>query len=84
MCLFRVQTKQPSAPPAIKPLKDTSRDLPSGKTMRDPDETTAVEYGSSQKKSSQAQAQGAESLRIPVNQPAPGANTGGLNTGTGA
>ena len=79
MCLFQTKMEQPSGPPPIKPLKDTNRELPQGKMTRDTDDTTAVEYGSSTKKQSQAQAQGAEQLRIPVNQPQPGANQGGLN-----
>ena len=79
MCLFNVKTKTPKGPPPIKPLKDTTKDLPQGKMTRDPGETTSVEYGSSVKKSSQAQAQGAESLRIPVNMPGQGGSPGGIN-----
>ena len=83
MCLFRQKMKTPAGPPPIKPLKDTNRELPEGRSTRDPDETTSVEYGSSVKKSSQAKAQGAEQLRIPVNMPQAGANQGGLNNTTG-
>ena len=81
MCLFRQKMKTPAGPPPIKPLKDTSKDLPEGRMTRDPDETTSVEYGSSVKKSSQAKAQGAEQLRIPVNMPQAGADQGGINSG---
>ena len=79
MCLFRNKIETPKGPPPIKPLKDTNRELPTGKSTRDQDDVTAVEYGSSVKKSAQAQAQGAESLRIPVNAPGAGASEGGIN-----
>ena len=79
MCLFRNKIETPKGPPPIKPLKDTNRELPEGKSTRDQDDVTSVEYGSSAKKSSQAQAQGAESLRIPVNTPGAGASEGGIN-----
>ena len=79
MCLFNVKTKTPKGPPPIKPLKDTNKDLPDGRSTRDQDDVTSVEYGSSKKKGSQAQAQGAESLRIPVNMPGEGASQGGIN-----
>jgi hypothetical protein len=78
MCLFRTKVEQPKGPPPIKPLKDTNRDLPGGKATRDQDDTAGIEYGSSTKKGSQAQAQGAEALRIPVNMPGQ-ADKGGIN-----
>ena len=84
MCLFRTKVEQPKGPPPIKPLKDTTRDLPTGKMTRDPGETTSVEYGSSVKKGSQAQAQGADALRIPVNMPGQGGGQGGINNPGGA
>ena len=79
MCLFRNKIETPKGPPPIKPLKDTDKGLPEGKMTRDPDDTTSVEYGSTAKKGSQAQAQGAEALRIPVNMPGEGASQGGIN-----
>ena len=79
MCLFRNKVETPKGPPPIKPLKDVTRDLPTGKSTRDQDDVTSVEYGSSTKKGSQAQAQGADQLRIPVNQPDAGASQGGIN-----
>ena len=84
MCLFRNKIETPKGPPPIKPLKDTDKGLPEGKMTRDPDDTTSVEYGSSVKKGSQAQAQGAESLRIPVNMPGEGGSQGGINNPGGA
>ena len=79
MCLFRTKVEQLKGPPPIKPLKDTTRDLPTGKMTRDQDDVAGIEYGSSTKKGSQAQAQGAEALRIPVNMPGQGATQGGIN-----
>ena len=57
MCLFRNKIETPKGPPPIKPLKDVTKDLPTGKSTRDQDDVTSVEYGSSTKKGSQAQAQ---------------------------
>ena len=79
MCLFNVKTKTPKGPPPIKPLKDTNKDLTDGSSTRDQDDVTSVEYGSSVKKGSQAQAQGADALRIPVNMPGQGGRQGGIN-----
>ena len=83
MCLFRVNVKKPEAPPAIAPIKNVEKPLPTAKPLGDPGETKSVEYGSSVKKGSQAKAQGAESLRIPLaqNQQQAGASTGGVNPG---
>ncbi len=86
MCLFRVNMKRPEAPPAIAPVKNVEKPLPTAKPLGDPGETKSVEYGSSVKKDSQAKAQGADSLRIKLseNQQQSGADTGGVNTGEAA
>ena len=83
MCLFRVNVKKPEAPPAIAPIKNVEKPLPTAKPLGDPGETKSDEYGSSVKNGAQAKAQGAESLRIPLagNQQQAGANQGGVNTG---
>tara|TARA_R100000152_G_C6663279_1_gene101591 strand:- start:277 stop:516 length:240 start_codon:yes stop_codon:yes gene_type:complete len=78
--------KRPEAPPAIAPVKNVEKPLPTAKPLGDPGETKSVEYGSSVKKDSQAKAQGADSLRIKLseNQQQSGADTGGVNTGEAA
>ena len=84
MCVF----KAPSAPMAqatLPPITQRNPDLtevaqlPEKKDLVDQDDVTGVEYGSKNKATSQAKAQGAKALRIKLNTGA--TSSGGVNTG---
>ena len=85
MCIFRAPkapTPQPSLPPISKRNPDLSEvsQLPEKRDLVDQDDITGVEYGSKNKATSQAKAQGAKALRIKLNT---GTTSGGVNTGGG-
>ena len=87
MCVFRAP-KMPEAQQGLPPIAARNPDLtevsqlPEKRDLVNQDDGTVVEYGSKNKETSQAKAQGAKALRIALNTKA--ANTGGVNTsGTG-
>ena len=82
MCFRRPKAPTPMAalPPISKRNPDLSEvsQLPEKRDLVDQDEITGVEYGSKNKATSQAKAQGAKALRIKLNT---GTATGGVNSG---
>ena len=74
-------TPQAALPPISKRNPDLSEvsQLPEKRELVDQDDITGVEYGSKNKATSQAKAQGAKALRIKLNTGATA--TGGVNTG---
>ena len=75
-------TPQAALPPISKRNPDLSEvsQLPEKRELVDQDDITGVEYGSKNKATSQAKAQGAKALRIKLNT---GTTSGGVNTGGG-
>lgn len=88
MCIFGNQQQQqpkikPPAPPPPTPAPPPApKPLPKAQPMQADVEKTKpnVKYGKKKSDSSRARAgRTADSLRIPLNNPTPGGNSGGLN-----
>ena len=89
MCIFGrpstpkpVKVKPPAAPPPTPPAPPAPKPLPTPTPLDTEDDKTKpnVKYGKKKADSSRSRAgRTADSLRIPLNNPSPGGNTGGLN-----
>ena len=84
MCLFRSRPTPMPTPAPIQPrqpdLVRASR-LPSKKELVDPDEVAGVEYGTTAKADPRGTAKktGTDALKININTPTAGGESGGLN-----
>ena len=85
MCLFR-SAPTPMPPPAA-PIQPRNPDiarvsrLPNKKELVDPDEVAGVEYGTTAKAQPRGTAKktGTDALKININTPTTGGETGGIN-----